>query len=83
MSKLKDLNFNEILSKVNIKFKLVDINRFCTNVELEKKISEAIQNRSEDINQILFENEKDIDIDFDQIDCSFLSRSTLSVPVTS
>ena len=63
MSKLKDLNLNQILSKVNIKFKLVDINRFCTNVELEKKISEAIQNRSEDINQILLENEKDIDID--------------------
>ena len=40
MSKLKDLNLNQILSKVNIKFKLVDINRFCTNVELEKKISE-------------------------------------------
>ena len=34
MSKLKDLNLNQILSKVNIKFKLVDINRFCTNVEL-------------------------------------------------
>lgn len=62
MSKLKDLNLKEILSKVNIKFKLVDINRFCTNVELEKKISEAIQNRSEDINQILFENEQYIDI---------------------
>lgn len=63
MSKLKDLNLNEILSKVNIKFKLGDLNRFCTNIEIEVKIAEAVENKSENINEILLENEKDIDID--------------------
>ena len=37
MSKLKDLNLNQILSKVNIKFKLVDIIRHQPMMNKDKK----------------------------------------------
>ena len=60
MSKVSEMSLKSIISKINIKFKFEDINKFCLDIKVAKELQKRLNNGRE-FQEYLIQNEKYID----------------------